>query len=591
MANTQLKFFRVATLPTTGVVGGIYFETTHNTINVYTNNGWEKYAGKLESAEWDDAKKVLTLKKYDGSSVQLDFSDMASATAIAAKLGSFSDAAANDENASIHARINKAFEDINTKLNSADQVVKSVDTTADAGVALVKDAAGKLSVSVAEGAVAKDNNAVVLGGQVYTAVEAAKTELANQIAGKNVSAEGDAYVSATAAGNKVTVAATDKLTAAVAATEGLKDAAYATVESINATAKGYADAAQAAAEKKAGELATAAENAAKKYTDDYNTNTVQPKFEDLDEAIAALGKEIDDVAGAAKTYSIVPVTENLDANVKEAFKLVDEAGVQSGAQINIYKDSALQKVELVNQELQFTYLLANGTEETVGVDVSSFLAESEFKDGLQVVDHIVKVKIADGSEAFLSVDANGLKLSGVQAAINTAEGNAKTYADGLKSALEGTLAADDAKTLEAINDEINAIQETINGLDIAGDIEDALNPVKEDVKALEDWRAGLNVSDEGTGYVKSVTQVDGKIVVVKEALPDFQGMINALDAEVKDEAGYVKGSITQVDGVITAASFDVTPGAIGEDALVTGSTVKTYVDNQITEGLSWAMFE
>jgi hypothetical protein len=68
-------------------------------------------------------------------------------------------------------------------------------------------------------------------------------------------------------------------------------------------------------------------------------------------------------------------------------------------------------------------------------------------------------------------------------------------------------------------------------------------------------------------------------------------MINALDAEVKDEAGYVTGSITQVDGVITAASFDVTPGAIGEDALVTGSTVKTYVDNQITEGLSWAMFE
>ena len=50
-------------------------------------------------------------------------------------------------------------------------------------------------------------------------------------------------------------------------------------------------------------------------------------------------------------------------------------------------------------------------------------------------------------------------------------------------------------------------------------------------------------------------------------------MINALNAEVKDEAGYVKGSITQANGVITAASFDVTPGAIGADALVTGSTV------------------
>ena len=49
--NTQLKFYKVATLPASGVIGGIYFETTTKTINVYTNAGWEKYAGKLESAD------------------------------------------------------------------------------------------------------------------------------------------------------------------------------------------------------------------------------------------------------------------------------------------------------------------------------------------------------------------------------------------------------------------------------------------------------------------------------------------------------------------------------------------------------------
>ena len=471
MAN--LKFFKAAYSengPANAAVGAVWFDTTNRLIKVKLTDGtWQAYSG-LQNAEWLEATKQLQLTKADGTKFTVDLSDVASATALNTLIG----------------RVNTAEGEIAKKLNTADQVVKSVDTTADAGVALVHGADGKLSVSVAEGAVAENNEAVVLGGQVYAAVEAAKTELAGQISGKNVEAKGDAYVSASAANNKVTIAATEKLTAAVAATEGLKDAAYVTVESINATAKGYADAAQAAAEKKAGELATAAENAAKKYTDDYNTNTVQPKFEDLDEAIAALGKEIDDVVTDAKTYSIVAVTEGLGANVKEAFKLVDEDGTQAGAQINIYKDSALQSVALVGQELQFTYLLADGTEDTVGVDVSKFLAESEFADGLQVADHIVKVKIADASEAFLSVDANGLKLSGVQIAIDTAEGNAKTYADGLKSALEGTLAADDAKTLEAINDEINAIQETINGLDIAGDIKDALDPVKEDVKALED---------------------------------------------------------------------------------------------------------
>lgn len=97
-----------------------------------------------------------------------------------------------------------------------------------------------------------------------------------QVGAKNVTAAGDDYVSATASGNKVTVAATDATkaflaladsalqkdditsgatpgTIAVEGTDvkvnGLGNAAYATVESINTTAEGYAAAAEAAAKK------------------------------------------------------------------------------------------------------------------------------------------------------------------------------------------------------------------------------------------------------------------------------------------------------------------------------------------------------
>lgn len=94
-----------------------------------------------------------------------------------------------------------------------------------------------------------------------------KSYVDSQVSAKNVSAEGDTYVSASASGNKVTVAATAATQASLAkadsalqssnitegsangtiavkgsdvAVHGLKDAAYVTVSSLNTTAQGYA---------------------------------------------------------------------------------------------------------------------------------------------------------------------------------------------------------------------------------------------------------------------------------------------------------------------------------------------------------------
>lgn len=170
-----------------------------------------------------------------------------------------------------------------------------------------------------------------------------------------------------------------------------------------------------------GAAATAEQNA-KKYTDDaVGTWTVDETpgtglRKEIEEKVAA-------VAADAKSYSMVAVTgeelATLGTNVKEAYKLVDEDNTQAGDVIKIYKDSALQSVVLDGQELVFTYLLTTGAENEVRVDVSNFLAESEFKDGLQVVDHVVSVKVDGASDSFLTVSEAGVKLSGVQDAINT----------------------------------------------------------------------------------------------------------------------------------------------------------------------------
>ena len=127
--------------------------------------------------------------------------------------------------------------------------------------------------------------------------------------------------------------------------------------------------------------------------------------------LAALNDRIDTVSGAAKTYSITSATtEGLGTNVLEAYKLVDEDGRQAGSTIKIYKDSSLKEVKLENQTLKFTYIKADGTETTVGVDVSDFLAETEFKDGLDVVNGNVSVNVGadtDTNKNFLDLEADG----------------------------------------------------------------------------------------------------------------------------------------------------------------------------------------
>ena len=112
---------------------------------------------------------------------------------------------------------------------------------------------------------------------------------------------------------------------------------------------------------------------------------------------------IKNVADAAKSYSMQALTaEELaalgEANVKEAYKLVDEDGTQAGSTVKIYKDSALQSVSFADQKLTFVYNLADGSSKTVDVDVSSFLAENEFGNGLVVTDHVISVALAENVE-------------------------------------------------------------------------------------------------------------------------------------------------------------------------------------------------
>ena len=132
--------------------------------------------------------------------------------------------------------------------------------------------------------------------------------------------------------------------------------------------------------------------------------------------------------GKLKTgLKVMPLAPGeLEANVREAFRLVDNEGTPvDGTTIKIYKSSSLVSVELISKDdidyVRITYIDNSGATQTMDLNIQQLIFESEFKDGLVVNENgEVRVKIDPTSEVFLTVSSEGIKVSGLQNAIKTA---------------------------------------------------------------------------------------------------------------------------------------------------------------------------
>ena len=153
----------------------------------------------------------------------------------------------------------------------------------------------------------------------------------------------------------------------------------------------------------------------------------------------------------ADDVKITAATVN-EANVKEAWKLVNNEGTQLGSTIKIYKDSSLKSVALsgdtstVGQWLVFTYALSDGSEDVVSVDVSKFLVQAEFQSGVtadnsgivhgvvsrnseSVVTAYTATGSANGTAKVLDVNGDGFYANNIQTAINAKVNSAISLLD------------------------------------------------------------------------------------------------------------------------------------------------------------------
>ena len=153
----------------------------------------------------------------------------------------------------------------------------------------------------------------------------------------------------------------------------------------------------------------------------------------------------------ADDVKITAATVN-EANVKEAWKLVNNEGTQLGSTIKIHKDSSLKSVALsgdtstVGQWLVFTYVLSDGSEDVVAVDVSKFLVQAEFQSGVtadnsgivhgvvsgnseSVVTAYTATGDANGTAKVLGVNGGGFYVNNIQTAINAKVNSAISLLD------------------------------------------------------------------------------------------------------------------------------------------------------------------
>lgn len=149
---------------------------------------------------------------------------------------------------------------------------------------------------------------------------------------------------------------------------------------------------------------------------------------DRTSADSAINGRINDIDKSNKlnVVDVEKVTTGLSQTIRESYKFKKADGTYIPQTVDIYKDSSLINVvlkEIDNKKyLVFTYVLEDGTQKDIQVDVEELLIESEFSDGLSASSDgdvvRVKVKIDPSSDNYLSVSSDGVKISGIVSAFD-----------------------------------------------------------------------------------------------------------------------------------------------------------------------------
>ena len=336
-------------------------------------------------------------------------------------------------------------------------------------------------------------------------------------------------------------------------------------------------------------------------------NTVAITGATVEAQIQNLGRTLKTVEGNAAKYEVVKLSaEEIvalgDANVKEAYRVVSYVGddkahaTQVGEVIKIYKDGNLKSATLGdNQKLLLTYTKTDGTDTTVEVDFAAIAFNAEFKNGLQVAENgEISVQVDTASEGFLTVGEGGVKLAGVQAAIDAAV-----------AAKNVTAAGDDYITANASGNQVSVKanvkpltvtttpgadstiagdkKSLVDGKEVADKVASFTNArISEEIAKLDATKGEASVAN-GKHVAVQVVETDGMITAVNVNEADIASekalnaeVTRATEAEAKalaDANAYTDG---QFNSRTTLAGYGITDAKIEGQTITLGNETLTF---------------
>lgn len=326
--------------------------------------------------------------------------------------------------------------------------------------------------------------------------------------------------------------------------------------------------------------ATRATNAETTITTNLNAETSRAKA--AEQAIQANLGSIT-ISKVASTDTTVAASYQLQVN-----------GEAKGATIDIAKDQSIKDINVLDMNatlndngtikagnpvgstaLCISYILADGTYKLAKLDYSKFLEETEFSNGLEVNNHKVYVKVDQLSESFLSVSSAGVKLTGVQNAIDTAvdaervarEAECKQIKDSITQSGQGSTVALDAEIKRAKEAEAtitsnlnNHISDYHNphkvtkaqvGLSDVDNTSDADKPVSNATQTELDKKANqtevnqlqqtiTNLQTTIQQLQRQITNMSTTIESVQNNITNMQTTINTLPTVDSNDAKYLR---------------------------------------------------
>ena len=253
-------------------------------------------------------------------------------------------------------------------------------------------------------------------------------------------------------------------------------------------------------------------------------------------------------------------------------------GEAKGVTIDIAKDQSIKDIEVLDMNatlksdgtiqagspvgstaLCISYILADGTYKLAKLDYSKFLEETEFANGLQVNDHKVYVKVDPLSESFLTVSSTGVKLSGVQNAINSAVASEKAAREAADAEVKNLITSSGSSSTAALNSEIERAKNAENTItsNLSKHVSDYNNPHK-----VTKAQIGLDNVDNTSDANKPISTAT-------------QNALN-LKADANKYLPLTGGTLT---GDLTSPKY-IKTGGTNEQILLADGTVATAISSE-----------